>query len=131
MDNLKGRCTNDSLDSAAIYSLSPFQKCASKGFGNEEFTFAMVKEVYDRITLNDSASGVTWNGVKFMSLGVNELEKSPGFFRFRGKRKDNGGLYAETTATLLIIGHYPEGAQPGNLESGVGYIGDYLRGLGM
>jgi profilin len=47
-----------------------------------------------------------------------------------GRCKGNGGIAMQKSKTAIIIGHYAEGSQGGQLNKGVSQIADYLESAG-
>lgn len=48
-----------------------------------------------------------------------------------GKAKGRGAISLRASKTAIVIGHCPEGCQPGNTNKAVGVVADYLESVNM
>jgi len=70
------------------------------------------------------------NGVLIGGVKYNFLREEDGKLVL-AKKKDQGAVTLQKTKTAIIIAYCPEGSQQGNVNKGVGVLGDYLESLNM
>ena len=70
------------------------------------------------------ANGITIEGVKYQFLREDDGV-------VLGKKKDNGSVTLEKSDKAIVIGHTKDGGQPGNTNTAVNVIADWLKKSGM
>jgi len=129
-DSVQGRY-RDGIDSVGLFGLDG-SVYATKSYDCSlgEMPDTVVKGILNEMKKkeeDDSAdmSGVHWGSIKFMTLGV-EVSDADGK-TFKGKKKEYGAIYAETTKSCIIVAHLKEGAQVGTMNTEVGKVCEHMR----
>jgi len=89
----------------------------SPGFGLKAGEGAAIVSIF-KTPANAFASGITVNGVKYLSVKADE--------RSLYGKKGNGGVVIVKTGQAVVIGVYDEKLQPGNAALIVEKLADYL-----
>jgi len=129
IDNLLGHGQGHA-DKAAIIGLdggAPWTTvCDGKGLvfqGTEAQVIAAALKSRDFTPLQ--ASGIRVEGVKYQYLREEDGKI------VLGKKKDEGAITCQASASAVVIAHTKEGQQQGNVNKAVAVIAEYLESLGM